>query len=203
MMALEVENPLPLRLPAGIVTVYDATRGHAGDAMMPELAPGDSALVEFAEDTAVTIREDRNERRPHHRGQPDRWRGCACASAPSDHQLPDRRRKIEDTPRRLTLLHPRRAGWDMQTTGGTAELDATRFTIDAANTRSPTFDVVETRTTRTELALLDLSAEDLAYWEGRDARCRHPRAVRAICARCGHEQARPQDRSPAPVMQRG
>ena len=62
MMALEVENPLPLRLPAGVVTVYDAARGHAGDALMPELAPGDSALVEFAEDSAVTIREDRNER---------------------------------------------------------------------------------------------------------------------------------------------
>jgi len=165
MMALEVENPLPLRLPGGVVTVYDATRGHAGDAMMPELALGGSALVEYAEDSAVRLREDMAEQ-------------ARITDASLRNGVLDLRERTELTTsyraegadsgaRVLTLLHPRRAGWDMQTAGGTVELDATRFTVDLPEAKVTRFDVVETRTTRTELVLLDLSRDDLAYWEGR------------------------------------
>ncbi|WP_296641429.1 hypothetical protein [Roseinatronobacter sp.] len=165
MMALEVENPLPLRLPAGVVTVYDAARGHAGDALMPELAPGDSALVEFAEDSAVTIREDRNERtRITEATVTD---GVLVARERVELTTTYRIEGAESGPRTLTLLHPRRAGWDMQTTGGTQELDATRFNVDAPSGDITAFAVVESRTTRTRLALLELSLDDLAYWEGR------------------------------------
>ena len=38
-IALALENPLPLRLPGGVLTLYAAGRGHAGDAMIPEI-PG-------------------------------------------------------------------------------------------------------------------------------------------------------------------
>ena len=165
MMALEVENPLPLRLPAGIVTVYDATRGHAGDAILPELAPGDSAMVEFAEDTAVTIREDFAET-------------AVVTEATLIDTVLELRERVELTTsyriegaetgaRDLTLLHPRRAGWQLQTDDGTPELDTTRFSLGVPQGEITTFDVVETRTTRTQLALLDLSPDDLAYWEGR------------------------------------
>lgn len=165
MMALEVENPLPLRLPAGIVTVYDATRGHAGDAVMPELPPGDSALVEFAEDSAVTIREDSNERtRITEATVTD---GVLVARERVELTTSYRIEGAEDGARALTLLHPRRAGWDMQTAGGTPELDATRFNVDVTGGDITTFNVVESNTTRTRLALLDLSTNDLAYWEGR------------------------------------
>jgi len=57
-IAVAVTNPLPLRLPGGLVTFYDGARGHAGDARLPELAPGERAIAEFATDSAVTIRED-------------------------------------------------------------------------------------------------------------------------------------------------
>ncbi|SUZ30647.1 hypothetical protein ROE7235_00373 [Roseibaca ekhonensis] len=165
MMALEVENPLPLRLPAGVVTVYDDTRGHAGDAMMPELPPGDSALVEFAEDSAVTVREDRNERaRIIEATVTD---GVLVARERVEVTTSYRIEGAEDGARTVTLLHPRRGGWDMQTGGGTPELDATRFAVAVPQGQITTFDVVEARTTRTQLALLDLSTNDLAYWEGR------------------------------------
>ncbi|NBB97933.1 MAG: hypothetical protein GVY34_07130 [Alphaproteobacteria bacterium] len=190
MMALEVENPLPLRLPAGIVTVYDATRGHAGDAMMPELGPGDSALVEFAEDTAVTVREDRNE---HARITEARLTdGVLVARERVELTTGYRIEGAEDGARSLTVLHPRRGGWNMQTEGGTPELDTTRFAVDVPRGQITTFDVVEARTTRTRLALLDLSVEDMAYWEGRmpdDA----TRALFAQLRAMRAEQARLQD----------
>jgi hypothetical protein len=164
-MALEVENPLPLRLPAGIVTVYDETRGHAGDAMMPELAPGDTALVEFAEDTAVSIREDMAEQTAI--TEATLSDGVLIASERVELTTTYRMEGAEAGARVLTLLHPARPGWDMQTQGGAAELDATRFTIDLPQGEIKRFDVVETRTTRTRLALLDMEADDLAYWQGR------------------------------------
>ncbi|CUX80302.1 MAG: protein of unknown function containing DUF4139 domain [Roseibaca calidilacus] len=165
MMALDVTNPLPLRLPAGVVTVYDAQRGHAGDAMMPELAPKDSALVEFAEDSAIRIREDLAEQA---RITEARIRdGVLIASERTERTTSYRAEGAEDGARVLTLLHPQRPGWDMQTEGGTSALDATRFTVDLPQGQITQFKVIETRTSRTQLALLDLSRDDLAYWEGR------------------------------------
>ena len=55
-IALRIENPLPLRLPAGVLTLYEDGRGHAGDAMIPELAPGASETIRFARDTAMEFR---------------------------------------------------------------------------------------------------------------------------------------------------
>jgi hypothetical protein len=165
MMALEVENPLPLRLPAGIVTVYDETRGHAGDAMMPELAPGDTALVEFAEETAVSIREEMAEQSTVTEAMLSD--GVLTTSERVELTTTYRMEGAEAGARVLTLLHPTRPGWDMLTEGGAAELDATRFTIDLPQGDITRFDVVETRTSRTRLALLAMSVEDMAYWEGR------------------------------------
>lgn len=165
MMALEVENPLPLRLPAGIVTVYDATRGHAGDAMMPELAPGDTAMVEFAEDTAVTIREDLAERATV--VETAVTAGVLIATERLELTTSYRVEGAESGARTLTLLHPLRPGWQIGTQGGTPELDSTRFTLDLPEGEITRFDVVESRMNRTRLALLDLSETDLAFWEGR------------------------------------
>ena len=175
MMALDVTNPLPLRLPAGVVTVYDAQRGHAGDAMMPELAPKDSALVEFAEDSAIRIREDLAEQA---RITEARIRdGVLIASERTERTTSYRAEGAEDGARVLTLLHPQRPGWDMQTEGGTSALDATRFTVDLPQGQITQFKVIETRTSRTQLALLDLSRDDLAYWEGRMPDAGDPRLL--------------------------
>lgn len=165
MMALEVENPLPLRLPAGIVTVYDETRGHAGDAIMPELAPGDTALVEFAEETAVTIREDMAEQSTVTEAALSN--GVLIASERLELTTTYRMEGAEVGARVLTLLHPARLGWDMQTEGGAVELDATRFTVNLPAGDITRFDVVETRTSRTRLTLLGMSSDDLAFWQGR------------------------------------
>lgn len=55
-LVLRVKNPLPIRLPAGIMTVSDAD-GYLGDAAFPVLVPGAEAEVPFGADQRVEVRE--------------------------------------------------------------------------------------------------------------------------------------------------
>ena len=55
-LVLRVRNPLPIRLPAGIMTVSDAT-GYLGDAAFPVLVPGAEAEVPFGADQRVEVHE--------------------------------------------------------------------------------------------------------------------------------------------------
>ena len=165
MIAIDFENPLPLRLPAGVVTLYEEGRGHAGDAMLPELAPGARDVIEFAQDTAVGVREDMTETQ--------RLRSARIVNGilVTEDLLERRTRyRIEGAPQRdtdLTLAHPLRAGWNMQTPGGTPDLDATRFRVAVPAGEIVTQDVVETRAINTEIALLPLDADSLASWSSR------------------------------------
>ena len=54
---LEVTNDLPVRLPAGIMTVRDALTGYVGDAAFPMLAPGEEGSITFGTDEKTEITE--------------------------------------------------------------------------------------------------------------------------------------------------
>ena len=165
MIALEIKNPLPLRLPAGIMTLYEAGRGHAGDAMIPELAPGAREMVEFARDTAMRIAEQASEAQ---RLQSARIvDGVLVAEDRIERRSIYRIEGAPEADRVLTLLHPLRPGWEMQTEGGEVSFDATRLTIPVPAGEQVNHDVLETRTTATRIALLDLEAEALAAWSTR------------------------------------
>ena len=165
MIAIEFENPLPLRLPAGVVTLYEEGRGHAGDAMLPELAPGARDVIEFAQDTAVGVREDLTETQ--------RLRSARIvAGVLVTEDLLERRTRyrFEGAPQRdtdLTLEHPLRAGWDMQTPHGTRAFEATRFQVTVPAGEIVMREVVETRMIGSEIALLPLDVDALASWSSR------------------------------------
>ena len=165
MIALEIENPLPLRLPAGILTLYEDGRGHAGDAMIPELAPGARELVEFATDTAMRVTEQATE------SQSLRAVRIVDGVLLAEDRIERRTTyRIEGAPeddRVLTLLHPLRHGWEMQTAGGETGFEATRFAIPVATGALTQHEVVEHRVTSTRIALLDLDTEALAAWSAR------------------------------------
>jgi hypothetical protein len=55
-LVLRVENPLSIRLPAGVMTVSDAT-GYLGDARFPLMAPGEERDVVFGADHKIDVRE--------------------------------------------------------------------------------------------------------------------------------------------------
>ncbi len=164
MIAIEFENPLPLRLPAGIVTLYEAGRGHAGDAMIPELSPGAREIIEFARDTAVEVRESVTES--------DRIQsGRIVDGVLIAEERVERRTRYElegaaDAPRDITLLHPRSQGWDLVDAEGAQLLDALRVTLELPAGEIITHEIVESRIRTRRAGVLTLSIEDLAYWVG-------------------------------------
>lgn len=107
-LVLRVENPLPIRLPAGIMTVSDET-GYLGDASFPVLVPGDAADVPFGQDQRALVRESVSERSAERRVTvsrgavriSERWVRATeyQVSAPSG-----------EAPA-LTVLHPEEPGW--------------------------------------------------------------------------------------------
>ncbi|MBW3243649.1 DUF4139 domain-containing protein [Epibacterium sp. DP7N7-1] len=56
---IEVTNDLPVRLPAGIMTVREETTGYVGDAAFPMLAPGEEGSITFSTDETTEITESR------------------------------------------------------------------------------------------------------------------------------------------------
>ncbi|TVP74390.1 MAG: hypothetical protein EA339_00330 [Rhodobacteraceae bacterium] len=164
MIAIEFENPLPLRLPAGIVTLYETARGHAGDAMIPELSPGAREIIEFARDTAVEVRETVEEMSRIQSGRiidgvliaeerVERRTRYSLAGAPEEDRV-------------VTLMHPRRVGWDIAGSEGAMALDEVRVTLDLPAGGAETHEIVETRVTAQRAAVLSMAQEDLAYWSG-------------------------------------
>lgn len=165
MIALSVENPLPLRLPAGVLTLFEAGRGHAGDAMMPELAPGARELVEFARDTAVKVDEHTHvDQGLHSMRVVD---GLLVSEEWQQRNTVYRIQGAEDRARRLTIVHPAAPGWAIQTEGGEQMFDALHFSVDVPVGQLTEFPVVERRLRQSRLALLDLDQAQLLFWQGR------------------------------------
>jgi hypothetical protein len=165
MIAIEFENPLPLRLPAGVVTLYEPGRGHAGDAMIPEMAPGAREVIEFAQDTAMRISERMQDSVQVRAGR------IVNGVLEVEEKLERRTAyRIEGAPlqdRVLTLLHPLNPGWQMETEGGSAGFADTRFAITVPAGETMTHEVLETQLVSTEIGLLALEDEALAFWSGR------------------------------------
>lgn len=164
-IALRIENPLPLRLPAGVLTLYEQGRGHAGDAMIPELPPGAEEIVTFARDTAVELREDH--------GVTETLREMRLIAGVLE-VVEDLQRtvtyRIAGAPqgdRQLTLDHPRRDGWTVTTQGGEERLDAWRWRLDIPAAGSVRFDVIERQPRLRRVVVSDIDLPTLAAWQGR------------------------------------
>ena len=164
-LAIAFENPLPLRLPAGIVTLYEDGRGHAGDATLPELAPGARAEIEFAQDTAIQVNETLTETQNLQTAR--MVDGVLLAEERLERRTSYRIEGAPDAERVLTIAHPLRQGWEIQSTGGDSGFEDTRFRVDLPAGEIVTQDVVEQRVTSTRIALLDLDQQALGFWSAR------------------------------------
>ncbi len=162
MIAIEFENPLPLRLPAGIVTLYEAGRGHAGDAMIPELSPGAREIIEFARDTAVEVHEELDERRRIQSGR--LVDGVLIAEERIEQRTSYHVTGAPEGDRSVTLLHPRRAGWEIAGAQDASGGDEVKVTLELPAGERVTHEITETRVTAQRIAVLTMAPEDLAYW---------------------------------------
>lgn len=127
-MVLRVENPLPIRLPAGIMTVSDET-GYLGDAAFPVLVPGDAADVPFGADQRVTLRETVtevvSERSVSLSGGALRVRERRLRTTTYEVSAP------EGAPE-VTVLHPVRSGWALTGRAGTTPEEAGAYRLRLA-----------------------------------------------------------------------
>jgi hypothetical protein len=163
MIALDITNPLPLRLPAGVLTLYEDGRGHAGDAPVPVLVPGATATIDVARDPAVSVQVEsgRSETITSLRIQ----RGLL--EIDEDLRRTTRYR-IEGAARGTRVIdieHRRMQGWTLQSPAGAEETaDAHRFRRDLPEGAVVMLEVVEIQPQRRTLALAQLDGPALAFW---------------------------------------
>lgn len=165
-IALSLENPLPLRLPAGVLTLYEEGRGHAGDAMIPELAPGATEVVDFARDTAVEVREE-----PTSTETLRELRladGILYVTEDLQQQVTYRIEGAADAEREITIDHPRHPGWTVSSTTGAEERpDAWRWVVSVGAGERASLTVTERQPRLRRVGVMDMDLGTLAYWEGR------------------------------------
>ncbi len=165
-IALALENPLPLRLPAGVLTLYEEGRGHAGDASIPELAPGATETVHFASDTAVEIREE-------HTGTETLREmrlagGVLQVTEDLERRITYRIEGAPDSARDITIDHPRNDGWTVSSTTGAQEMpDAWRWVIGVGAGERASLTVTERQPRLRRVGLMDIDLPTLAVWESR------------------------------------
>jgi len=165
-IALSLENPLPLRLPAGVLTLYEDGRGHAGDAMIPELAPGATEVVDFARDTAVEVREEStNTETLREMRIVD---GILTVTEDLERRITYRIEGAPDAEREVTIDHPRNPGWSVSSTTGAEERpDAWRWVVEVGAGERASLTVTERQPRLRRMGVIDMDLNTLAYWEGR------------------------------------
>lgn len=110
-LVLRVENPLSIRLPAGVMTVSDAT-GYLGDARFPLMAPGEKRDVVFGADQKIDVRETVSTSSLERRVTAAKGRVLI-----SDQLVRTSTYVITSTsgdPGEIVVLHPRDDGWKVQ-----------------------------------------------------------------------------------------
>jgi hypothetical protein len=156
-LVLRVKNPLPIRLPAGIMTVSDDA-GYLGDAAFPLLVPGAEAEVPFGADQRVEVRElvttQRTERRVTLSG------GLLRISEREVRNVEYRISAPSGEVPELTIRHPAEPGWELVRVGSDlrpvpdeADPSSLRFDLPAGTSL---FRVEETRPVLEAVAIGDL-----------------------------------------------
>lgn len=163
MIAIDITNPLSLRLPAGVLTLYEDGRGHAGDAPVPVLAPGAETTVDVARDPAVSVRIETG------RSEAVTRLTIARGLLQIEEDLRRTTRyRIEGAARGdrvIDIEHPRTPGWSVLSPDGAEETaEAHRFRRDLPEGAVITLEVVEQQPRRRSLALADLDGPAIAFW---------------------------------------
>lgn len=165
-IALALTNPLPLRLPAGVLTLYEPGRGHAGDAMIPELAPGATETVRVGFDTAVEVREEATGTETLREVR--MVNGVLNVTEELENRVTYRIEGADRGERFVTIDHPRRAGWTVvSSTGAEERPDAWRWTIQVGEGERASLTVTERQPRLRRLAVADMDTATLIAWQGR------------------------------------
>ncbi|MDR6774045.1 hypothetical protein [Azospirillum sp. BE72] len=171
--SLRLRNDGDTALPPGLLTFYDrtsksdgaatATSAYVGDARMATLPAGDSRLLSFAVDQAVTIdREEKPSRRLSRASIAD---GVLTLSVTDRQSTTYTVAGAPDGDRNLIIEHPRRAGWELaEPAGNKPDATAAAYRLPLAVPAGKTVTLTATleRPRQERIVLTDLTADQIA-----------------------------------------
>ncbi len=171
--SLRLRNDGDTALPPGLLTFYDrtsksdgaatATSAYIGDARMATLPAGDSRLLSFALDQAVTIdREEKPSRRLSRASIAD---GVLTLSVTDRQSTTYTVAGAPDADRSLIIEHPRRAGWELaEPAGNKPDATAAAYRLPLAVPAGKTVTLTATleRPRQERIVLTDLTADQIA-----------------------------------------
>ncbi|CAO3418867.1 hypothetical protein [Azospirillum endophyticum] len=172
--SLRLRNDGDTALPPGLLTFYDRGPGNAaagsgngaayvGDARMATLPAGDSRLLSFAVDQAVTIdREEKPSRRLSRATLAD---GVLTLSVTDRQSTTYTVAGAPDADRSVVIEHPRRAGWELAEPADTkpdATAAAYRLPLAVPAGKTVTLTATLERPRQERIVLTDLSADQIA-----------------------------------------
>ena len=171
--SLRLRNDGDTALPPGLLTFYDrasksdgsgaAASAYVGDARMATLPAGDSRLLSFAVDQAVTIdREEKPGRRLSRASIAD---GVLTLSVTDRQSTTYTVAGAPDGDRSLIIEHPRRPGWELaEPAGGKPDATAAAYRLPLAVPAGKTVTLTATleRPRQERIVLTDLTADQIA-----------------------------------------
>ncbi|CAO3405791.1 hypothetical protein [Azospirillum largimobile] len=170
--SLRLRNDGDTALPPGLLTFYDraskadgsaAASAYVGDARMATLPAGDSRLLSFAVDQAVTIdREEKPSRRLSRASIAD---GVLTLSVTDRQSTTYTVAGAPDGDRSLIIEHPRRPGWELaEPAGGKPDATAAAYRLPLAVPAGKTATLTATleRPRQERIVLTDLTADQIA-----------------------------------------
>ena len=109
--AIEIRNNSDVSLPAGILTIYDAEQGYAGDSALTAFPAGETRLARFATDNKVRILHDTKPARTV--TEVKVADGVLTATVKSVETTTYSVTGAKDGPRTSLIEHPRKQGWTL------------------------------------------------------------------------------------------
>ncbi|KAA0573886.1 hypothetical protein [Azospirillum sp. Sh1] len=164
--SLRLRNDGDTALPPGLLTFYDrgtANSAYVGDARMATLPAGESRLLSFAVDQAVTVdREEKPSRRLSRATIAD---GVLTLSVIDRQSTTYTVAGAPDADRDVVIEHPRRPGWELtEPANGKPEATATAYRLPLAVPAGKTVTLTATleRPRQERIVLTDLTADQIA-----------------------------------------
>ncbi|MFS2011920.1 hypothetical protein ACCD06_18865 [Azospirillum sp. CT11-132] len=164
--SLRLRNDGDTALPPGLLTFYDrgsANSAYVGDARMATLPAGESRLLSFAVDQAVTI--DREEKPSRRLSRATITDGVLTLSVIDRQSTTYTVAGAPDADRDVVIEHPRRPGWDLaEPANGKPEATATAYRLPLAVPAGKTVTLTATleRPRQERIVLTDLTADQIA-----------------------------------------
>lgn len=164
--SLRLRNDGDTALPPGLLTFYDrgsANSAYVGDARMATLPAGESRLLSFAVDQAITVdREEKPSRRLSRATLAD---GVLTLSVVDRQSTTYTVAGAPDADRDVVIEHPRRPGWELaEPANGKPEATATAYRLPLAVPAGKTVTLTATleRPRQERIVLTDLTADQIA-----------------------------------------